>query len=185
MDFEKPQDYVEALKKLEGFPLMGMEVRDGRLFFTSVSRHVSLPLRKAKDWGYKLVRYSLNKLDALVDCVEYNDQFGQVRLFDENGDVITHVTLKNVTRAEWLLGKLHGRRLHNSLIVNPYKKYVRLADGVVFTEGADNLTGVSVYWSSLGSPVSQVVDQGNVVSIMTDAGGAVKLFFGEENDNDR
>lgn len=27
MDFEKPQDYVEALKNLEGFPLMGMEVR--------------------------------------------------------------------------------------------------------------------------------------------------------------
>lgn len=137
MEFEKPRDYVETLKKLEGFPLMGVEVRDGRLFFTSLSRHVSLPLRKAKDWGYKVVCYGLNKLDVLVDCVEYNDQFRQVRLFDENGDVIAHVTLKNVTRAEWLLSKLHGRGLHNSLTVNPYKKYVRLADGVVFTDEAD------------------------------------------------
>lgn len=186
MDFEKPQDYVKALKNLEGFPLMGMEVRDGRLFFTSMSRHASLPLRKANDWGYKVVRYSLNKLDALVDCVEYNDQFRQVRLFDENGDVIAHVTLKNVTRTEWLRSKLHGRRLHNSFTVNPHKKYVRLADGVVFTEGADDLANVFVHWSSLDSPVSQVVDQGNVVSIMTDAGGAVELFsFSEENDNDR
>lgn len=185
MGLEKPQDYVEALKRLEGFPLMGMEVKDGRLFFHSLSRHASLPLRKAKDWGYKVVRYSLNKLDALVDCVEYNDQFRQVRLFDENGDVIAHVTLRNVTRLEWLLGELHGRRLHNSFTVNPHKKYVQLADGVVFTEGADALTGVFVHWSSLGSPVSQVVDQGDVVSIMTDAGGAVELFFREENDNDR
>lgn len=52
MDFEKPQDYVEALKRLEGFPLMGMEVRDGSLFFTSLSSHVALHLRnKAKEWG--------------------------------------------------------------------------------------------------------------------------------------
>nr|DAO34599.1 MAG TPA: hypothetical protein [Caudoviricetes sp.] len=179
MEFEKPQDYVVALKKLEGIPLMGMEVRDGRLFFTSISRHVSLPLRKPKDWGYKVIRYSLNKLDALVYCVEYNDQFRQVRLFDENGDVIAHVTLKNVTRAEWLLSKLHGRNLHSSVTVNTYKKYVRLADGVVFTGEADGLTGVFVQWSSLSSPVSQIVDQGDVVSIMTDAGGAVELFFDE------
>lgn len=184
MDFEKPRDYVDTLKKLEGFPLMGVEVRDGRLFFTSLSRHVSLPLRKAKDWGYKVVRYSLKKLDVLVDCVEYNDQFRQVRLFDGDGDVIAHVTLKNVTRTEWLLSKLHGRSLHNSFTVNPQGKHVRLADGVVFTEGVDGLTGVFVHWSSLGSPVSQIVDQGNVVSIMTDVGGAVELFFREENDGD-
>lgn len=31
MNFEKPLDYVDALQKLEGFPLTGMEVRDGRL----------------------------------------------------------------------------------------------------------------------------------------------------------
>lgn len=35
MDFEKPQDYVDALKRLEGFQLMGLEVRDGRLFFNA------------------------------------------------------------------------------------------------------------------------------------------------------
>lgn len=185
MEFEKPRDYVETLKKLEGFPLMGAEVRDGRLFFNSLSRHVSIPLRKAKDWGYTVVCYRLNKLDVLVDCVEYNDQLRQVRIFDENGDVIAHVTLKNVTRVEWLLDKLHGRSLHNSFTVNPHKKYVRLADGVVFTEEADGLTGVFVHWPSLGSPVSQVVDQGDVVSIMTDAGGAVELFFrGGDGDGD-
>lgn len=184
MGFEKPWDYVGALQKLEGFPLMGMEVRDGCLFFTSRSRHVSLPLRKAKDWGYKVVRYSLNKLDVLVDCVEYNDQFRQVRLFDENGDVIAHVTLKNVTRTEWLLGKLHGRSLHNSLTVNPHKKYVQMADGVVLTGEADGLTGVFIQWSSLDSPVSQIVDQGNVLSIMTETGGAVELFFDEKGDDD-
>lgn len=184
MEFEEPRDYVGALQKLEGFPLMGVEVRDGRLFFTSLSRHVSLPLHKAKDWGYKVVRYSLNKLDVLVDCVEYNDQFRQVRLFDANGDVIAHVTLKNVTRLEWLRSELHGKNLRSSVTVNAYKKYVRLADGVVFTEGGDGLTGVFVHWSSLGSPVSKIVDQGDVVSIMTDAGGAVELFFRGENDGD-
>lgn len=180
MGFEKPQDYVVALKKLEGFPLMGIEVRDGRLVLTSLSHQVSLPLHKAKDWGYKVVRYGLNKLDVLVDCVEYNDQFRQVRLFDENGDVIAHVTLKNVTRLEWLLSELHGRNLLSSVSVNPYKKYVRLADGVVFTEEADNLAGAFVNWSSLDSPVSQIVDQGNVLSVMTDTGGAVELFFDEK-----
>ena len=184
MDFEKPRDYVEALKKLEGFPLMGMEVRDGRLFFNSMSRHVSLPLRKAKGWGYGVVRYSLNKLDALVDCAEYNDRFRQVRLLDENGDVIAHVTLNNVTRTEWLLGKLRGRDLRSSVTVNTYKKYVRLAEGVVFTGEADGLTGVFVQWSSLDSPVSQIIDQGNVLCVMTDAGGAVELFFREEDNDD-
>lgn len=179
MEFEKPRDYVETLKKLEGFPLMGAEVRDGRLFFNSLSRHVSLPLRKTKDWGYKVVCYRLNKLDVLVSDVEYNDQFSQVRLLDENGDVIAHVTLKNVTRLEWLRSELRGRNLSSSVTVNTYKKYVRLADGVVFTEEADSLTGVFVQWSHLDSPVSQIVDQGNVLSVMTDAGGAVELFFGE------
>lgn len=184
MDFEKPQDYVEALKKLEGFPLMGMEVRDGRLVFTSLSCHVSLPLRKARDWGYKVARYGLNKLDVLVDCAEYDDQLRQVRLFDGDGDVIAHVTLKNVTRMEWLLSELHGRKLRSSVTINTYKKYVRLADGVVFTEEADGLAGVFVNWSSLDSPVNQIVDQGDVLSIMADAGGAVELIFERGNNGD-
>lgn len=106
MGFEKPRDYVDALKQLEGFPLMGMEVMDGRLFFTSLSSHVALPLRTGKDWGCKVVRYSLNKLDVIVSYVRYDDQFRQVRLFDEYGDVIAHVELRNVTRKEWLLGEL-------------------------------------------------------------------------------
>ena len=184
MDFEKPQDYVGAMKKLEGFPLMGVEVRDGRLFFTSLSRHVSLPLRKAKGWGYKVVRYSLNKLDVLVDCVEYNDQFRQVRLFDADGDVIAQVTLKNVTRIEWLIGELHGKNLRSSVTVDAYKKHVRLADGVVFTEEADGLTGVFINWSSLDSPVDRVNDWGNKVSIMTEVGTAVELMFRVEDDGD-
>lgn len=180
MDFEKPRDYVVALKKLEGFPLMGIEVRDGRLVFASLSHQVSLPLHGVSGGGYKVDRYGLNKLDVLVDYAGYDDQLRQVRLFDEIGDVIAHVTLKNVTRTEWLIGNLQGRSLHNSFTVNPHKKYVRLADGVVFTGEADGLTGVFVQWSSLDSPVSQIVDQGNVLSIMTETGGAVELFFDEK-----
>lgn len=135
MEFKKPQDYVEALKNLEGFPLMGIEVRDGRLVFASLSHQVSLPLRKGRGL---VIRYGLNKLDALVDYVKYNDQFRQVRLFDENGDVIAHVELKNVTRKEWLLGELYGKNLHSSMNVNQHKKYALLATGVVFTKDADD-----------------------------------------------
>ena len=98
MGFEKPQDYVDALKQLEGFPLMGMEVRDGHLFFNSLSSHVALPLRRVRGWGYRVVRYGLNTLDVLVDHVSYNDHFRQVLLFDEKSDVIAQVELKNLTR---------------------------------------------------------------------------------------
>lgn len=83
-----------------------------------------------------MARYGSNKLDVIVSGVEYNDQSGCVRLLDENGDVTAHVELKNVTRAEQLLRKLHGRSLRGSMTVNIYKKYVRLADGVVLTEEA-------------------------------------------------
>jgi hypothetical protein len=184
MEFKNPQDYVEGLKNLEGFPLMGMEVRDGRLFFTSLSRHVALPLRKGRDFGYIVIRYGLNKLDALVDYVEYNDQFRQVRLFDENGDVIAHVELKNVTREEWLLGELYGKNLHSSMNVNQHKKYALLATGVVFTAEADGLTGVSIHWPSLDSPVDRINDWGNKVSIMTEEGAAVEILFRKEDGND-
>lgn len=177
MKFKRPQDYVEALKRLEGFPLMGMEVRDGRLFFTSLSSHVALPLRKGKDWGYRMIHYGLNKLDALVDHVEYNDQFRQVQLFDENGDVIAHVELKNVTRKEWLLGELDGKNLHSSMNVNQYKKCVLLATGVVFTAEDDGLTGVFIHWPYLNSPVDSIIDKGNMMYIMTGMGSAVELTF--------
>lgn len=150
MEFEKPRDYVETLKKLEGFSSTGAEVGDGRLFFTGLSRRVSLPLRKAEDWGYKAVRYSLNKLDVLA-----------------------HATLEDVTRTNRPIGELHGRSLHDSLTVGPYKKYARPADGAVFAEEAD------------GRLRPSVVDRGDAVSIMTDGGGAVGLFFGEEDDDDR
>lgn len=184
MDFNKPQDYVEALKKLEGFPLMGMEVRDGRLFFTSLSSHVALPLRKGGDFGYRLIRYGLNKLDVLVSYVRYDDQFRQVRLFDEYGDVIAHVELRNITRKEWLFDKLYGKNLHSSMNVNQYKKYALLATGVVFTAEADGLTGVFVNWLAVDSPVEHVLDQGDVIYIKTAAGHAVELLFksGDEAD---
>lgn len=178
MKFKKPQDYVEALEKLEGFPLMGLEVRDGHLFFNSLSRHVSLPLRnKTKDWGYRVDLYGLNKLDALVDYVKYDDQSRQVRLFDENGDVIAHVKLKNVIRKGWLLDELYGKNLHSSMNVNQYKNYVTLASGVVFTAEADGLTGVFVNWLSVDSPVENILDQGDTVYIETAAGHAVELLF--------
>lgn len=178
MDFEKPQDYVDALKRLEGSPLMGMEVMDGRLFFTSLSSHVALPLRnKRRDWGYIVVRYGLNNLDVLVSYVRYDDQFRQVRLFDEYGNVIAHVELRNITRKEWLLGELYGQNLHSSMNVNQDKKYVILASGVVFTAEADGLTGVFVNWLAVDSPVEQILDQGDAIYIETAAGHAVELLF--------
>lgn len=178
MELEKPQDYVDALKRLEGFPLMGMEVRDGRLFFTSLSSHVSLPLRnKRRDWGYRVGRYGLNNLDVLVSYVRYDDQFRQVRLFDEYGDVIAHVELRNITRKEWLLGELYGQNLHSSMNVNQYKKYALLATGVVFTGEADGLTGVFVNWLAVDSPVEHILDQGDAIYIETAAGHAVELLF--------
>lgn len=184
MGFEKPRDYAVALKKLEGFPLMGIEVRDGRLVFASLSRQVSLPLHKAKGGGCKVARYGLNKLDVIVSDVEYDDRSGCVRLFDENGDVIAHVEIKNVTRAEWLISELHGKNLRSSVSVNAYKRYVRMSDGVVFTEEADGLMGVFVQWRFLDSPVARVNDWGNKVSIMTEEGAAVEMLFRKENDND-
>lgn len=184
MDVEKPQDYVEALKKLEGFPLMGMVVQDGHLVFTSMSRRVALPLSRGKGAGCDVCQYGLNKLDVLVDYVEYKDHLGCIRLFDENGDIIAHVTLKIITRAEWLFSELQDRNLHDSVIIDPYKKYVLLADDVVFTEESHGLTGVFVHWPSLDSPVSRIIDQGYVVSILTDAGGAVELFFDEDEDGE-
>lgn len=177
MCFEKPQDYVDALKRLEGLPLMGMEVRDGRLFFTSLSSHVALPLRKGRDFGYRVGRYGLNNLDVLVSYVRYDDQFRQVRLFDEYGDVIAHVELRNITRKEWLLGELYGQNLHSSMNVNQYKKYALLATGVVFTEEADGLTGVFVNWLAVDSPVEHILDQGDAIYIETAAGHAVELLF--------
>lgn len=181
MGLEKPQDYVDALKRLERSPLMGMKVMEGRLFFTSLSSHVALPLRnKGKEWGCSVVRYGLNKLDVLVSYVRYDDQFRQVQLFDEYGDVIAHVELRNITRKEWLLGELYGLNLHSSMNVNQYTKYVLLATGVVFTAEADDLTGVSIHWPFLDSPVDSVIDWGDRVYVMTEKGRAVELFFNAE-----
>lgn len=185
MEFEKPQDYVEALKKLEGYPLMGMEVRDGRLLFNSPYGHVAFPLRsKAREWGCRVVRYGLNKLDVLVSYVKYNDQFRQVRLFNEDGDVIAHVELNNITRKEWLLGELHGKNLHRSLNVNQYKKYVSIASGVVFTAEVDGLTGAFVNWLAIDSPVENILDQGDAIYIETAAGHAVELLFKDGDEAD-
>lgn len=184
MDFEKPHDYVDALKRLEGFPLMGMEVRDGHLFFNSLSSHVALPLRRVRGWGYRVVSYGLNKLDVLVDHVNYNDHFRQVLLFDEKSDVIAQVELKNLTRKEWLLGELYGKNLHSSMNVNQYKKYALLAKGVVFTAEADGLTGVFVNWLAMDSPVDHIIDQGDSIYIATEMGSAVELLFKDEDIDD-
>ena len=186
MDFETPQDYADALKRLEGFPLMGMEVRDGHLFFNSLSSHVALPLSRVNGWWYLVVRYGLNMLDVLIDHVNYNAHFRQVLLFDEKSDVIAQVELKNLTRKEWLLGELYGKRLRSSMNVNPHKRYVRLTDGVVFTGEADGLTGVFMHWTSLDSPVDHIIDQGDSIYIMTENGGAIELLFkdGDGDDED-
>lgn len=73
MGFTRPQDYVDALKELEGFPLMGMEIKDGRLVFHSLSSHVALPMERRKGYGYGVVDYGLNKLDVEVDHVNHHD----------------------------------------------------------------------------------------------------------------
>jgi len=184
MGFEKPQDYVEALKRLEGFPLMGMETKDGWLVFRSLSSHVALPMDRRRGYGYGIVDYGLNKLDVEVDHVNYHDHFKQVMLFDEDSNVIAHVTLKNLTRRDWLLGELYGKNLHDSMNINQYKKYALLAKGVVFTAGADGLTGVFVNWLAIGSPVDYIIDQGDHICIMTKAGRAIELLFKEEDIDD-
>lgn len=60
----------------------------------------------------------------------------------------------------------------------------RLADGVVFTEEADGLTGVFVQWRFLDLPVDRINDWGNKVSIMTEEGAAVEILFRKEDGND-
>lgn len=184
MDFENPQDYVDALKQLEGLPLMGMEIEDGWLVFHSLSRHVAFPMDRWRGYGYGIVEYGLNKLDVLVDHVNYNDHFRQVMLFDEDSNVIAHVTIKNLTRKNWLLGKLYGKNLHSSMSVDQYKKYALLAKGVVFTAEADGLTGVFVNWLAMDSPVDHIIDQGDCIHIATETGSAVDLFFKDEDCDD-
>ena len=177
MDFEKPQDYVDALKRLEGFPLRGMEVKDGHLFFHSLSSHVAFPMSRRRGYGYGIVDYGLNKLDVEVHHVNYHDHFKQVMLFDKDSNVIAHVTVKNLTRKNSLLGELYGKNLHLTMNIDQYKKYAQLANGVVFTAEADGLTGVSVNWLALISPVDHIIDRGDAIYIQTKAGSAVELFF--------
>lgn len=184
MDFTSIHDYVDALKRLEGFPLMGMEVRDGRLVFHSLSSHVALPMDRRKGYGYGIIEYGLNKLDVEVYHVNYNDHFKQVMLFDEDSNVIAHVTIKNLTRKNWLLGELCGENLHSSMNVNQYKKYALLTKGVVFTAEADGLTGVFVNWLATDSPVNHIIDQGDHIHIMTERGSAVELLFKDEDSDD-
>jgi len=184
MDFTRPHDYVDALKKLEGFPLMGMEIKDGRLVFHSLSSHVALPLDRRKGYGYGVVDYGLNKFDVEVDHVNYHDNFKQVMLFDEDSNVIAHVTIKTLTRRGWLLGELYGKNLHSSMNVNQCKKYALLAKGVVFTAEADGLTGVFVNWLAMNSPADHIIDHGDCIYIGTEAGSAVELLFKEEKGDD-
>lgn len=184
MDFEKPQDYVDALKRLEGFPLMSMEIKDGWLVFHSLSSHVALPMDRRKGYGYGITDYGLNKLDVGVGHVDYDAHFGHVTIFDEDSNVIAHVTIKNLTRKEWLLGELYGKNLHSSMNVNQYKKYALLAKGVVFTAEADGLTGVFINWLAMDSPVDHIIDQGDCVYIATKKGSAVELLFKDEDSDD-
>lgn len=184
MDFEKPQDYVDALKELEGSPLMGMEIEDGRLVFHSLSSHVALPMDRRKGYGYGIVDYGLNKLDIEVDHVNYHDHFKQVMLFDEDDNVIAHVTVKNLTRKNWLLGELYGKRLHSSMNVDQYNEYALLTEDVVFTAEADGLTGVFVDWLAMDSPVDHIIDRGDSIYIATETGRAVELLFKEEDIDD-
>lgn len=161
MAFEKPQDYVEALKRLEGLPLMGMGVKDGQLVFHSLSSHVALPMDGREGCDYGIVDYGLNKLDVDVDHVYYHDHLKQVMLFDEDSNVIAHVTIKDITRENWLL-----------------------AEGVVFTEEAGGLAEVFMNWLAMDSPVDHIIDQDDPLRITMENGSAVELFFKEEDIDD-
>lgn len=185
MGFEKPQDYADALKRLEGLPLMGMEIEDGLLVFHSLSSRVELPMDRRKGYGYGIVDYGLNKLDVMVDHVNYHDHFKQVMLFDEDSNVIAHVTVRKLTRKDWLLGELYGKNLHSSMNVDRYKKYALLAKGVVFTAEDDGLTGVFVNRLATDSLVDHIIDRGDRIYIMTKRGSAVELLFKEEDIDDR
>lgn len=184
MDFQPEQDYVDALKQLELLRLVGVAIEDGHLAFYSRYTHVDLPLHKTKGWGCGISSYGLHKLDVVVYRVGYHDRLRQVRLFDEDGDVIAHVVLNNATRQDWLFEELHDRNLHDSMNVNQYKKYVSLASGVVFTAEADGLTGVLVNWKAVDSPVERVIDQGDEIYIETEAGHAVELLFKDGDETD-
>lgn len=184
MDFSLEQDYVDALKQLELLRLTGVAIEDGHLVFYSRYTHVDIPLHKTKGWGCGISSYGLHKLDVVVHRVSYHDHIRQVRLFDEDGNVIAHVVLGNATRQGWLFEELHDKNLHDSMNVNQYKKYVSLASGVVFTAEADGLTGVFVNWLSLDSPVERVLDQGDAIYIETAAGHAVELLFKDGDEDD-
>ena len=132
MDFEKPQGYADALKRLEGFPSTGMEVEDGRSVFHSLSGRVALPMGGRKGYGYGVVDYGLNKLDVTVDRVDYRDRFEQAVLFDEDGDVIAHVAVEDLTGKNRLLGELYGENPHSSMNVDRYGEYALLAEGAAF-----------------------------------------------------
>ena len=184
MDFARPQDYVDALEELKGFPLMGMGIEDGRLVFHSPSGRVALPMNRRKGYGYGIVDYGLNELDVEVYRVDYHDHFKQVMLFDEDGDVIAHVTVKRIARKIWLLGELYGKNLHSSMNVDQYGKCVLLAEGVVFTAEADGLTGVFVNWPAVDSPVERILDRGDAIYVETAAGHAVELLFEDGDEAD-
>lgn len=184
MDLHSEQDYVDALKQLELLRLVGVAIEDGHLVFSSLYSHVALPLHKTKGWGCGVSSYGLYKLDVVVHRVSYHDHLRQVRLFDEDGNVIAQVVLDNATRQGWLFEELHGKNLHDSMNVNQYKKYVSLASGVVFTAEADGLTGAFVNWLAVDSPVERIIDQGDCVYISTEKGGAVELLFKDEDSDD-
>ncbi len=184
MDFTSVQNHVDALKQLEGLPLMGMEIKDGYLFFNSLSSRVALPMYRQKGYGYGIVDYGLNKLDVEVDHVNYHDHFKQVMLFDEDSNVIAHITLRHLTRKEWLIGELYGMNLHSSMNVDQYKMYALLDEGVAFTAEADGLTGVFVNWLAMDSPVCHIIDKGDHIYIMTEKGSAIELLFKEEDIDD-
>lgn len=64
---------------------MGMEIKDGRLVFHSLSSHVALPMGRRKGYG----------------------------IVDEDSNVIAHVTVKNLTRKKALKEALVGSRVQS------------------------------------------------------------------------
>ena len=46
------------------------------------------------------------------------------------------------------------------------------------------MKGVFVNWLAMDSPVDHIIDQGDLIHIMTEMGGAVELLFKDEDGDD-
>ncbi len=94
MDFKEPQDYVDALKRLEGFPLMGLEVRDGHLFFDNGA---AATFRNSEYRISEYCEYSDPAPLGSMMRVQRPDGTDAWRLFDVEGRKVVTIALAQPT----------------------------------------------------------------------------------------